>query len=273
MTRKGDVLMFWNIFAARALPRGGRQRYTFPALIVLALAGLLLATPAVRADDVPDVDVDVVDSTVSPGETLRYKITVENWTDYELVRVDVKIPYNTDLLTPSGSDLNDEDDWVSKASEGDLVMTFGRIEDDDSRSATIELEVNPNAPDNTEIDHKADYVWYSETDSGSGRTEDFEAVILNPAAQPGANIAPDAGPAGTVFQVEATRFAADEPVITWLNLPDGSTQALELHGTTDDQGTIRLQFDSSGLVPGSYSIVLYGKESERERVAGFRILP
>jgi hypothetical protein len=266
--------MFWNTSAAYAWHRGGRALLALCAVVALVLASLLPhAAPAVRADDVPDVEVEVVDTTISPGETLRYEITVENWTDYELVRVDVKIPYNTELLTPAGSHLNDEDDWVSKASEGDLVMTFGRIEDDEDRSAIIELDVNPNAPDNTEIDHRADYVWYSETDSGSGTTEDFEALILNPTVQPSASITPDAGPAGTVYQIEATRFAPDEPVITWLNLPDGSAKDLDLHGITDNQGTIRLQFDSSGLAPGDYSLVLYGKESERERVVGFRVLP
>jgi hypothetical protein len=258
----------------RARYRSRHPLFILSAAVVLALVSLLpLVAPPARADDAPNVDVDVVDEIVSPGETLRYEITVENWTDYELVRVDVKIPYNTELLTPSGSHVNDEDDWVSKASEGDLVMTFGRIEDDEDRSAIIELAVDPNAPDNTEIDHRADYVWYSETDSDSGTTEDFEALIRNPTVQPSASITPEAGPAGTVFQVQATRFAADEPVITWLNLPGGGVQELDLHGLTDDQGTIRLQYDSSGLAPGAYSMVMYGKESERERVVGFRIRP
>jgi hypothetical protein len=162
---------------------------------------------------------------------------------------------------------------VSKASEGDIVMTFGPIEADDDRSATIELAVNPDAPDNTVIEHRADYTWYSETTSDSDTTEEFEALIRNPAAQPSASITPDAGPAGTVYQIEATRFVPDESVVTWLNLPGGGVKELELHGLTNNRGVIRLQFDSSGLAPGDYSMVLYGEQSGRERVVAFTVLP
>jgi hypothetical protein len=238
------------------------------------LAGLLLAPLAgvrvARAEDTPDVEADEIPDIVSPGETLRYKFTVENWTDMELIETEIKLPYNTDILTPSGSQLNDEDDWISDISDGQVTITFGNIEEDDSRSASIEFEVNPNTPDSTELKVEAEYTWYSMNRSGSGTTDELEVLILNPNVQPQATITPEAGPPGTVYQITANRFWPYENVVTWLNTPTG-VQELELHGQADNPGTIQLTFDSTGLTPGNYSLVLHGMDSGHERVVGFTV--
>jgi hypothetical protein len=249
-------------------------RATAPGLAVVLVVGLLL-TPftgisVARADDTPTVEADVFPDVLSPGDTLRYKFTVENWTEMEIIETEVRLPYNTDILTPSGSRLNDEDDWISQASEGQVTVVFGEIEDDDSRSATIEFTINPNTPDSTELDVKAEYNWYSANRVGSGTTEDLEVLILNPGAEPQANITPEAGPPGTVYTITANRFRPGETVVTWLNTPNG-VKDLDLYGQAGNPGTIELKFDSSGLTSGDYSLVLHGTESETERVVFFTV--
>jgi hypothetical protein len=57
-------------------------------------------------------------------------------------------------------------------------------------------------------------------------------------------------------------------VVTWLNTPTAG-QGLQLSGATDAGGDIRLQFDSSGLAPGYYGLVLHGLDSEHEYVLPF----
>jgi hypothetical protein len=48
-------------------------------------------------------------------------------------------------------------------------------------------------------------------------------------------------------------------------------QGLRLSGTADDGGNIQLQFDSAGLAPGYYGLVLHGLDSGREYLLPFSL--
>jgi hypothetical protein len=246
-------------------------------VLAIILAAGLLAVPfggaqVARADDTPNIKVNEIPDIVSRGERLEYKFTVENWTEMDILRTEIRLPYNTDILTPVDSQLNDEDDWISQASEGQVTVVFGEIEDDESRSIIVEFTINPNTPDSTELKVQAEYDWYSINRSGSGETGDLEVIILNPNAQPSATITPQAGPPGTVYQITANRFWPSETVVTWLNTPNG-VKDLDLYAEADNPGRVELTFDSSGLAPGDYSMVLHGTESDHERVVPFTVRP
>ena len=81
-------------------------------------------------------------------------------------------------------------------------------------------------------------------------------------------ITPNTGPAGMTFAVAASGFQANEQVVTWLNTPT-SVQGLRLSGTASATGTIQLQFDSTGLAPGYYGLVVHGLDSRREYLLPF----
>jgi len=81
-------------------------------------------------------------------------------------------------------------------------------------------------------------------------------------------ITPNTGPAGMTFAVAAKGFQAKEQVVTWLNTP-ASVQGLQLSGTASAGGSIQLEFDSAGLAPGYYGLVLHGLDSRREYVLPF----
>lgn len=251
-------------------PRWQRIAALLAVAFVLA-AGVLLAGGAqvAHADDTPTIEVDEIPDVATPNETLKYKFIIQNWTDMEIVHAEFKLPYNTDILTPINSELYDEDDWVKEASNGDVVVIFGPVEDDEERSAVIEFAINPNTPDSTALRVEAEYTWQSQERSGSGSV-DLETIVLNPNVQPQATITPEAGPPGTIFTIRANRFEPYETVVTWLNTPTG-VQELDLYGQAENPGTIELTFDSSGLAPGDYSLVLHGTDSGHERVVPFGI--
>ena len=81
-------------------------------------------------------------------------------------------------------------------------------------------------------------------------------------------ITPTTGPAGMTFEVAARGFQANEQVVTWLNTPT-SVQGLPLSGTASARGNIQLEFDSVGLVPGYYGLVVHGLDSGREYLLPF----
>lgn len=248
-------------------------------IAALLIVGLMLAAGALslasggaqvaHAADTPNIEIDEIPDVVTPDETLKYKFIIQNWTDMEIVHAEFKLPYNTDILTPIGSELYGEDDWVKEASDGDVVVIFGPVEDDEERSAVIEFAINPNTPDSTALRVEAEYTWHSQNRRGSGDV-DLETIVLNPNVQPQASITPAAGPPGTIFTIRANRFEPYETVVTWLNTPTG-VQELDLYGQAGNPGTIELTFDSSGLAPGDYSLVLHGTDSGHERVLPFSL--
>ncbi|NJO07904.1 MAG: hypothetical protein HC876_21625 [Chloroflexaceae bacterium] len=86
--------------------------------------------------------------------------------------------------------------------------------------------------------------------SGDSQTDEVDLLIRSPTLEPQTTIVPQSGPPGTVYTITATRFEPDEPVVTWPNLPDGSTRDIGLSGQAGNPGNIQLQFDSSALQPG-----------------------
>ncbi len=93
-----------------------------------------------------------------------------------------------------------------------------------------------------------------------------EAAAANVARR--AVITPNTGPAGMTFEVAARGFQANEQVVTWLNTPT-NVQGLRLSGAASATGNIQLQFDSTGLAPGYYGLVLHGRGSGREYLLPF----
>ncbi len=254
----------------RQIPR--KARWLVAGVLTLCVLLLVSTVPVTRAEtDAPAIKVEFVNNEVQAGDNLELWARVDNDMDEEVVRVDITIPYNTQILTPVDSEFEEEDDsWVSEIADGQVTLTFEEVEEDETRYGTLVFAVDPATPDYTELDYKADYMWWTATRSDGGETEDFEALVLNPNEQTQTSIAPQAGPAGTVFEMYASRFQPDEGVVTWLNTPTG-VQSLDLHGLTNNTGEIWLRYDSSGLAPGNYSIVLRGKESGREYALPFTI--
>lgn len=246
------------------------------ALVVAALlgsGGLVRGAPR-AAVTAPKIDVSPVTASAPAGGTLMYKIRVDNDRSgsKDLWRVDVTLFYDPGTLTLVDSKLRSRHDWVSEVGHGNATVQFGSIKHGDDRSATLVFHVNPAVASGAPIQAKAAYHWWAaDTDrTGTCRIDDVIAVSTHVA--PPAFIVPRAGPPGTVFQIGASDFLPEERVVTWLNTP-GGVQPLTLAGTTNAAGSIRLQFESAGLAPGSYGLVMHGIDSEREVVLPFLLTP
>jgi uncharacterized membrane protein len=72
------------------------------------------------------------------------------------------------------------------------------------------------------------------------------------------------GPAGSKLTYTAEFFAPDERVTGWLTKPDG--KSLELtgpdRGRASAKGVFSLTVDTAGLLPGTYSLTIYGNKSQ-----------
>lgn len=87
-----------------------------------------------------------------------------------------------------------------------------------------------------------------------------------------ANIEPKAAAAGTQFHAYGSGFAGGEDVSIWLNTPSG-VSGIDRSFSTNGAGEVWPEFSSDGLAPGSYGLVIYGRDSGRTLVVPFTIVP
>jgi hypothetical protein len=244
------------------------------ALLALLLgnSGVAYAAPNIAAI-APDIDVGPVTPTAAAGGTIMYKIQVQNanTASEDLARVHVTLRYDPNTLTLIDSKLRDKNDWISRVDGGKATVQFGTIDRQDERSATLIFHVNAAVAVGAPILTDAAFDWRTADADGTGGLAIDNVIAIGPNAVLPATIAPNAGPAGMSFAVVATGFQANEQVVTWLNTPT-IVQGLPLSGATDDGGNIQLQFDSAGLAPGYYGLVLHGLDSGREYLLPFNVI-
>jgi hypothetical protein len=249
--------------------RFGVASVTPSLAILLALAMLLGGGVAQAAPDIaaiaPDIRVDPVTPYATAGGTLLYKMQVhnDNTASEDLRRVDITLSYDPNTLLLVDSKLRDSSDFVSKVGGGKATVQFGEIKRQDERSATLIFHVNPAVADGAPIYAEEAHHWWAVSADGTGDHLVDDVIATGSSVATPAIIAPNTGPAGTVFQVVATGFQSKERVVAWLNTP-ASVRGLDLVGTADAGGNIQLQFDSAGLAPGYYGLVVHGLGSGRE---------
>lgn len=243
---------------------------------VLTVAGLVFGSvgSAYAAQSTktiaPDIEVTPLTAQAMPGGTLMYKFHVNNnnVASQILTRVDVTIRYDQNTLTLVDSKLRSSSDFVSKVKDGKATVQFGEIDQGDERSATLIFHVNAAAPLGAPILTDGSYQWWSTNAWNEGGLTISNVIVSSTPATTA--ISPASGPADTIFQIYVTGFEPGEQVVTWLNTPAG-VQPLALSGTADGNGTVQLQFNSAGLAPGNYSVVVHGLDSDYNSVLSFTI--
>ncbi len=242
-------------------------------MVVALFGGVGFAQGTPRAaTTAPTISVAPVTASVSAGGTLMYTIQVDNDRSgsKDLWRVDVTLFYDRGTLTLVDSKLRSRHDWVSEVTDGKVTVQFGSIKHGDDRSATLVFQVNPAVASGAPIQAHAAYHWWAADTNRTGNCHIDDVIVAGAHVTQPVSIVPNAGPPGTVFQITASGFAAEERVVTWLNTP-GGVRALTLAGKASTAGNIRLQFESAGLAPGAYGLVLHGTDTEREVVLPFAI--
>jgi hypothetical protein len=65
-------------------------------------------------------------------------------------------------------------------------------------------------------------------------------------------------------------YFPEEKIFTWLNAPGGVIET-KLSGQASEEGAAGLDFNTSRLAPGKYSMVLYGETSKTTLVVPFEL--
>jgi hypothetical protein len=261
-------------------------RHTAGLLLLLLLIGLVSLTlpQTSRAADSTRVYAVLKANPgimVARGGVLRYIVQVENVGEDDAAFTRVRFSYDDDHITLSGSEFAAPDkDWVTDVESRDItreqvLVTFGDLNPGETRTATLLFEVNNNLEDNTVINSFASFNW---TDGSGDRSTDMSNSV--PVLVGGGDIhtefawlgaEPDTVPQGNTLIFFSNRYLPEEPVVFWLNLPDGTQADVDGRERVNDNGVFEFAYDTGDLPPGTYQMVAFGLRSELVGFATFTV--
>lgn len=212
---------------------------------------------------------------VVPGMTLEYEIRAKNYGKGDANVNRVTLPFNKNQLTVETARFSKAGDWVSESTDDHVTVNFNAVAPGESRKATIVFRVNRNLADGAVISMRATTNWSDDRTGGSWRSNWAPILVgrTNDTAQwVWLTVDPLGGYAGTSHRFFSDRFIPGEGVVTWLNTPSGA-RALDLKGIADSSGRVTLDFRSTNLTAGTYSLVVYGARSNLTAIATFYVWP
>ncbi len=213
---------------------------------------------------------------VARDGTLAYEIRLANYGNGPASGTRVVFPYNRQQYTFTNTKLDSQKgDWVSAIGQDTITVNFGRLAAGERRVGTLYFKVAKNLADNTVISVRSSFEW-SDSQNGGRAATNWAPVLVGSVNSNSQwvwlEVKPTSGKAGTVHKFFTDRFIPGERVTTWLNTPSG-VRALNLTATADGYGRVWLDFASTGLTPGNYSLVVYGNRSQLTAVAAFVVQP
>jgi hypothetical protein len=257
----------------------------FLLVLLLLVGGVVLAFPqASRAADSTRVYAILKAEPgimVARGGVLNYIIEVENVGEADAAFTRVRFSYEDEHVTLSGSQFEAPDkDWVTDVESRDItreqvLVTFGDLNPGETRTATLIFEVNDNLEDNTVINSFARFNWTDGRGDRSTYMSNSVPVLVGSGnihtdfAWLGAE--PEVAPQGNTHIFFSNRYLPEEPVVFWLNLPDGTQAPVEGQERVDDNGVFRFAYETDDLAPGTYQMVAFGLRSELVGFATFTV--
>lgn len=213
---------------------------------------------------------------VAGDGTLVYELRVTNYGKGTAKGAQITLPYNRQQVTlTNASFLTGSGDWVSAISDSTITVSFGPIAPGAKRTGYLYQRVARTLPNDTVISVRAATSWSDSREGGSGASN-WTPVLVGSGSATSAYlwlaVSPASGKAGTLHRFYTDRFIPGEGITTWLNTPSG-VKPLDLRATADGYGRVWLDFASTGLTPGSYSLVAQGARSGLTAVTGFVVQP
>jgi hypothetical protein len=229
-------------------------------------------TPPAKGADITVVAWADPSLRVARGGTLAYELRVYNDGEGGAKSARVTLPFDPALMTLVGSRLDrGAGDWVSEVRSNAVVVTFGRLGDEEMRSGFVYFRVGSFLADNTVLSTRPAYSW-SDDRGTHERSGPWAPVLVgggnDSAAYVWTIVQPVTGLPSELRTFYSNRFAPGETVTTWLNAPRGVV-SLDLRETVDEQGQVWLEYRPSLLAPGSYQMVVYGNKSRLAGVVTF----
>jgi hypothetical protein len=224
-----------------------------------------------------DVDVTVTadpNLTVGPGDTFTLTVTATNRGFGDARNVDVVLPLHANQVQVLGTTFSRSSVWVSDISADSVTVSTGSLSaGGDTASATLSIKVLTTATVGADIDCQADFTWSDEVSGGSGRTNACRVTVSSGSSSIpffALDVNPFNGPVGTTHQFSGDFFTPNEPVAFWYDTPAGTSVEVGRE-TANASGVVTTSLTTTGLPPGTYTMVAHGIWSNITAVGVFRV--
>lgn len=240
---------------------------TLSALLVVGLAGTALGqkivSPIGAIDEPPVTVVQIAtpNTTVTRGGVVSYEIITTARHGGGVGNVTVTMPFDPAKIAILEAQFSKSEAWVSSLQNGLLVFETGRVGQNEPVKAFIRALVLDGVPDGVIVAEPLQYTWVYGDSSGVA-TSNRPQVMVGAAHQHRTEfplaVGPQVAPQGTVRNVVSEPvFSPFETVHLWYNHPGWSTQDVGMVAA-DAEGKVSINFDTSMLGNGDYSLVAYG---------------
>ncbi|NNJ11858.1 VWA domain-containing protein [Chloroflexales bacterium ZM16-3] len=212
--------------------------------------------------------------TIGTSEIFTLTITATNNGKGDADDTEITLPFDPNLVSVLDATFSRGSGWVSQLNSDSIVMNTGHLDaNGDSVSATVRFEVNASAAVGETIRSQADFTWSDKASGGSGTTNATYLTVSDGSTSVpffALEVTPFNGPAGTTHDFRGTFFAPGEPVAFWYDTPAGDSVEVG-RVTADSNGVAETSLDTSGLPPGTYTMVAYGIWSHITAVGVFQV--
>jgi hypothetical protein len=183
--------------------------------------------------------------------------------------VAVTLPFDPDMVQVLDVQFDHKDGWVSDVTSETLTLHTGRIDragrSGNTRTVQILLAARAPIPNGTLLGERPLVRWEGGKSTGPLPVWTWQQDEQGHPRYP-LDIAPGRASAGAGHTLHSALFVPNEPIWLWYHMPDGRVVDLGNHDA-NAHGVFDMRFETLGLLPGAYPVVVYGQWSGRT-VAG-----
>jgi subtilisin family serine protease len=217
-------------------------------------------------------------ATIKAGEMLTLTVRAVNFGQSKATAVYINIPLDPRLsLQYVQMQPNIATEWVSGVFTDHFKVDLGGLEAASSITFTAILKVSEAAQVGDILSWRGTGFWSDAGSGGSHQSNTVSVTVDTESSNHGwdwlhiLEASPASAKIGQDINLASSDFAPGEQVALWLNLPDGTTQALP-QIQADSQGRVIYLFSSNAQTQiGSYSLVAHGLASQIESIARFNL--
>jgi hypothetical protein len=222
------------------------------------------------------------DTAVAPGDSFTFTVMVQNTGPGVARATGVRIPLN------AGIEVTDfhgafSSNYVDYVGDDAVSVLFHDLNPNTTSIVQIIAQVRSATALDSVITSRAMAYWDDNQPqrSSAHRTMWSNSVTFTtgPAADSGKHgleqtllsVPTDPVAAGTPILFGGAFYGQEERISLWVNVPDKTVLHTEDYGVADKDGIFTFGLDTTGLVPGVYTIVAHGRNTQVEGVGTFTI--
>jgi hypothetical protein len=207
---------------------------------------------------------------VPPGGLLTLRLVITNRGTGGASDALIRIPLDHIPGTVLDAHFDRSGVWVSQLDRTQIVLRTGPLEANATVTATIRLQIHPEARIDQTITLRSSVSWVDNVLGGRSTSNQIQVVVSSSEqSQLHAALQLDVGPDRNVISLLSPIFLPHEPISVWYTQADGTSSSLG-SAQADMTGLVSHVVERDRLPDGRVTLVVYGNWSELAATASFQ---